>query len=256
MDRIGQLLWYANLAAISALLLRFWATGVWRHSRALFLYFLATAGSSLLLLQISFRSNSYALAFMTCEVVLHALALFTVLELYRIALARHAGLASFGRTGVWGVTGVVTLLALLSALLDRDIPKGQSVILHRFLTVDRTLELAIILFLLLIALFISWFPVKMQRNTALSIAGFSVFYFVRAGGLLAANLMSRSHLEAINAVAIAVSTALLLGWAVVLSPEEANHEVVTGHTWDPEALGQLSRQLDSINTALARLGRG
>ena len=207
-------------------------------------------------MQISFRSNTYALGYMTCEVILHGLALFSVLELYRIALAKHGGLASFGRTTVWALTGVVTLLAFVSTSLDRDIPRGQSVIVHRFVTVQkRTLEMAILLFLLLIALFISWFPVKMQRNTVLSIVGFSVFYFVRAGGLLAVNLMSHAQLEVINAIMMSVSSAFLFAWAVVLRPEEASQEVVTGHTWDPEAMGQLSDQLDSINTALARLGR-
>ena len=255
MDRLGQLLWYANVAAMGALLLRFTATGLWRLYRVLFSYFLALAGGSLLLLLISFRSNSYALVFMTDEVIVHVLALFTVLELYWLALAKHMGLASFGRTTVWGVSAAVTFLALVSALLDRDIPSGQSIILHRFFTVERTLEMAIILFLLLIALFITWFPVKMPRNAALAIAGFSVLYILRAGTLLAANLLARTHLAAINDAMIAFSTVLLLVWTFALRPEEASQEVVTGHAWNPEALGDLSRQLDTINTALARFGR-
>ena len=256
MDRIGQLLWYLNLAAMSALLLRLSATGLWRLYRVLFSYFLAMLGGSLLLLQISFRSNSYALVYMVDEVILHVLAWFTVLELYRLALAKHSGLASFGRTTMWGVSAGVAFLALVSALLDRDIPRGQSVILHRFFTVDRTLEMAIILLLLLIAVFITWFPVKMPGNAVLSIAGFSSFYIVRAGGLLAANLLPRAHLAAINDSMIAVSAALLLAWTVALRPAENSQEVVTGHAWNPQALGELSRQLDTINTALARFGRG
>jgi hypothetical protein len=255
MDRIGQWLWYANLAATGALLVRFGVTGLWRIYRVLFSYFVAMTAGSLLLLQISFRSNSYALVYMINETILHTLVFFTVLELYRLALAKHAGLASFGRAAVWAVTVVVAFVAFVSALLDRAIPRGQSVILHRYFTVERTLEMVIVLFLLSIALFITWFPVQMPRNAALSIAGFSAFYTARAGGLLAANLLPRAHLGEVNDAMLAASAILLLAWTSALRPEAVSAEVVTGHTWDPEALGELSHQLDSINAALGRFGR-
>ncbi len=255
MDRIGQLLWYVNLAATVMLLLRFWLTRIYISQRFLFAYFLVQAMTSFALMHVSYRSNSYAYVYMAAEIVTQLLAFFALLELYRNALARHKGLAGFGRAAVWVVTGFVTILATVSATLDQDIPRGQSPILHRYFTVERTVDIAIVLFLLVIAVFITWFPVKMSRNVVLSIAGFSLLYVAKAGVLLALNLMPHSRLAAINGLTMVLTGGITITWSCLVHRELASDEVVAGHAWDPEEMEHLSHQLDAINTALSRFGR-
>lgn len=255
MDRISQWLWDANLAAAVVLLWRFTVLRVYRSNPLLFAFFAAMGVGGILLMQISYQSNLYAYLYIGLQLLSAALTLFTILELYRTALARHKGLADFGRTTLWVVTGGVALVALVSATLDSDVPKGQSIVIHRYLKVERTVDFVFILFLLVIAVFITWFPVRMSRNTALSIGGFTGYYVLRAISLLAANLTARANLPAINALNMGLSALLMLAWGAMLRSEEENVEVTPGHAWDPEALEGLTRQLDEINAALSRFGR-
>jgi hypothetical protein len=255
MDRLSQLLWFANLFAGAVLILRLWISRLYRSYPTLFAYYLIMEMGGLVLVRIQFHSNIYAHSYIAIQVVLHVLAVLVVLELYRCALSSHQGLASFGRASVSTVAVAVTVLAAVGTLLDRAIPSGQSVIVHWGVTVQRTLDLIIIVFLLLIALFITWFPVKMSRNTLISILAFTLYYFTIVASLLAANVLSRVHLAAVNNVLLSVSGMVMLLWGAALHPEAESGEVSAGHAWDPEALEDLNRQLGSINTALTRLGR-
>src|ERR1700722_9316077 len=110
MDRIGLWLWYANLAAMGILIARLAIIGLYRIYPFLFAYFLVNIGGNLAVTQLSFTSDSYALAYMVSQSVLHILAFAAVWEMYRVALATHPGLAGFGRASVW-IVALVTVLA-------------------------------------------------------------------------------------------------------------------------------------------------
>ena len=255
MTPVGQWLWYANLLALTGLLVRIHVTGLRRICPWLFTYFLVAAVSALLLTRVPLYSDSYARANMGQQAVLHVLAILTVLELYRIALAKHAGLARFGRASVLAVTVFTVVVAAAGTFLDWEVLAGQSAILHRFFGLERTLELVILIFLLLISAFITWFPVGVSRNIAVSIAGFSIFYFTRAASLLAVNLLTPARLPALNDTFLAIALGCFALWAFVLGSQEGASDFVAGHAQDPAALARLSGQLDAINAALRRLGR-
>lgn len=252
---MGQWLWYANLIALAGLLVRIQVTGLRRTCPFLFVYFLVEAVSSLILTQVPLYSDSYALGYMGQQAVLHVLAILAVLELYRVALAKHPGLARFGRASVLAVTVFAIVVAASGAFLDKEVLAGQSAINHRFFSLEWMLELVILIFLMLIAAFITWFPVGVSRNIALSIAGFCIFYFTRAAGLLAINLLAPAHLPALNDATLAVSLVCFTIWGLVLSGEEVASDFAAGYAGDPATLARLSHQLDSINAALLRLGR-
>jgi hypothetical protein len=177
MDRIGQWLWYANLFVTILFLARSLVTRAHQAQRMLFTYFAASTAIGVLLLKIPYSSILYARTYLAMTALLDLLAFLTVLELYRNALAQHTGLAKFGRAAVWGVTLVVLVVTGAGAALDPNIPPGQSPILHRWFTVERSADMVILLFLLIIGVFVTWFPVKMSRNVALSFRFFSAILF-------------------------------------------------------------------------------
>jgi len=256
MEPVGQWLWYANLAALAALLVRLALTRLYKIYPFMFVYFLVMLSVSVALTRIPLRTTSYSYAYMACQAVLQILAILVVLEMYRVALVKHAGLAGFGRASVLTVTLCTISVAAVGTLLDKNILSGQSAIVHRFLTLERTLDLIVVVFLLLIAVFITWFPVELSRNVALSIGGFSVFYLARAAGLLTANLLPPAYYLTVNSAMMSASLLILAGWAFLLRPDKARIDsAVAGHSWDPAALGRVSRQLDAINAALVRFAR-
>jgi hypothetical protein len=254
MDRTSRWLWYANVTALTVLLARLAITRLFRVYPFLFIYFLVDLGGSLTLIQIPYLSNSYAVTYMALRSITHIVAIVVVLEIYRVALAKHPGLAGFGRASVLTITVVMTVVAAIGTVLDKNVLKGQSAVVHRFFTLERSLDLILLLFLLLISAFITWFPVELSRNAILSLVGFSIFYFTRAAGLLAINLLPPAQLATLNDGLLGMSLVILVAWALALRPERAGANTVAGHSWDPAAFGRVSRQLDAINAALVRFG--
>lgn len=255
MDRWSLWLFYASLLALAVLLLRLALNGLHKAYHFLFSYFATVLVGGLVLIQIPYFSNAYLSAYMTADLLEDVLALLVVLEMYRIALAGHPGLAEFGRAGILTATVLAIFVAGIMSLLDRNLPRGQSANVHRFVTLQRSSDLMVVVFLILIGLFITWFPVEMSRNTALGIAGFSILFFVRAGLLLVTNVLPHRHLAAVNNAALSLETAMALLWAAAIRPEKSREQVVRGHFWDPGSMERLTRQLDSINSALGRFVR-
>jgi hypothetical protein len=255
MDRWSRWLFFVSLLSLTVFLLKFVLCGLHKKYRWLFSYFAAVLAGGLVLAGIPYQSKAYAWTFIAQEVFIHVLAIFVVLEIYRIALAGHAGLAAFGRAGILIATVLAVTVAVAISLVDRDIPSGQLAAFHWFLTFQRSWDLALLVFLVLIGLFITWFPVKLSKNTAIGIAGFSVIFFVRAGILLAANVLPRKNVPAVNNAAMILETVMTLAWAAAIRPEKVKDQVTPGHFWDPGEMDRLSQQLDSINAALARFVR-
>ncbi len=255
MAGLERVLWYLNFIATLALLVRLIRWKLFRTYRFLFLYWLAQAVTTLVMFQIPFLSTLYANAYYTTQTLSLVLAICVVLELYREALARHPALADFGRGSVLVLMGAAAVLASFGVMLDSPILPGQSLIIHRFITLDRTLSLMVLVFLLLISGFLIWFPVKVKRNVMVYITGFVVFYSSRSIGLLLANLLPRADYQRMSVVLLGFSLLCLLLWVIGLRQEGEEETTVTGHAGNAPALARLSAQLDEINAALARFAR-
>jgi hypothetical protein len=124
--------------------------------------------------------------------------------------------------------------------------------LHYFLSFERTMDSVLVVLLIVISLFLLWFPLKIRRNAALYIGGFVGYFLARAGALLAMNTWP-AYTRALNVGALAFSLACLIGWIVLLRREGEVGEVVTGHRWNPREMDRLTAQLDAINTRLMRI---
>lgn len=153
------------------------------------------------------------------------------------------------------VTVGTFLAAAVGALLDLNILKGQSAINHRFFTLERSMDFVIFIFLLVIVVFITWFPVELARNVVISIGGFSVYCFVRGAALLSLNLLPSRYYVLVNRSTLAAALLVFVIWLLLLRPDRLRRDVVVGHACDPAALARVGRQLDAINAALVRFGR-
>jgi hypothetical protein len=115
------------------------------------------------------------------------------------------------------------------------------------------LDAWILIFLVLISLFMTWFPVQLKRNDVFYIVGFAVYSFTRSAGLFLTNVLpERFRVPLSIAMMIGVSGCLLV-WLVAIQPKRKDATTVTGHRWNPGAMERLSTQLDAINARLTRL---
>ena len=255
MQGLGRGMVYLNLAAVLALLVRLSALGLFRIYRSLFFYLLTYTLQFVATAILPIRSAAYGYSYMAGESANVALSMLVVLELYRLALAGQPALAGFGRKTVAYAMALAALVAAGGVLLDATVPPGQTRFTHHFLTAERTMDFAILIFLLLISAFLIWFPVKVRRNIVLYMAGFAVFYLSRTFGLLMINLLPRASLSVVNKVFTGFSFCCLIAWLFGLRRESEDTATTLGHRWNPAAMERLSGQLETINAALVRFGR-
>ena len=228
---------------------------MYRVYRRLFLYLSLDLLHSLLALQ--FQSNVYLygwiyFVFQTSKVIV---AVFLVLEVYRLALADHPALAAFGRKAVAGVLAAAGVIAASGLVLDYFAAPAHYPILKGFRVFERTMDAWMAVFLLFISCFLAWFPVRLKRNVALYVGGFLAWFLARSSELLLINLMPERFIDTFSIGILLVELACLMVWLVGLCPQGEEVTTLTGHRWNPGAMDRLTGQLGSINASLARLGR-
>jgi hypothetical protein len=246
---------FVQMGAVATLLLRLYWSGLARLYKSFFVYMAIQLAESVVVTAVMFRPRLYGMAYFAGQSAKLVVSVFVVLELYRLALADQPALARFGQKTVGYLLGAAALAAVCGLAFDSSIPPGQSIILHRFFSFERTMYVWLLIFLLFISLFILWFPVRLKRNAAIYIGGFAVYSCARSSGLLFVNVLPVRFTGPLGIAMLVVSITCLIGWVFALRREGEETTTVIGHRWNRQAIGQLTDQLDSINSSLARFSR-
>lgn len=219
-------------------------------------YLLVLCGELISLKLITPHTNVYAWTYIAFQSLNLIVACGVIREIYRLALDGHVGLAEFGHSMMRWAVGIVVAASGLSISLDSDVLPGQSRIAHRFFTIERTGDLVLLLLLLVIGIYLTWFPVQLRRNIVIYSIGFMAFFCFRSVGLLMANLLPQAQLRSVSNMMLIAETLCLVAWIFGFRRESEDEITTTGHRWDPSQYERLTAQLDSINAVLERHSRG
>jgi hypothetical protein len=255
MSALERVLAYLNLIAELGLLWRLLHFHLNRTYRPLFIYWLVQAVANVAILSAPMATYLYLYLYWGAQTINIFTAVFVVQDLYRIALADHPAVASFGRRSMLGALALAGLLALSGASLDTAILPGQYTAIHRFATFERSMNFVVLVYLLLISGLLLWFPIKVRRNIVVYIFGFVLFSGSRSFGLLLANLLPAKDTRLISTVLLGLTLLCLLIWIVGIRPEGEHVTATPGSRRNPETARRLTGQLDAINSALSRFGR-
>jgi len=245
---------YVDLVVELALVARLLQNGLYRVYRFFFAYLATDAIGTLLGTLFQTHLHLYGNIYFTVQSLKIVLAAFLVLEVYQLALDHHPALAQFTRNSISYVLALAAALAALGVALDRYIPPGRSVIVHRFNTFERTMDIWVLALLVLVVVFMTWFPVRLRRNGALYIGGIIIYFASRSAGLLLRNLAPEFRRPIDHAILIAAILCLSV-WLIALTREGETITTVVGHRWQPAEATRLAAQLDAINARLLRLSR-
>ena len=249
-----QLLWYANTVAILILLLRLVFSGLARVYRWFWWYLSAVFVEQPVRIFLQGRPWTPVYAYLAFHFIEVVMSVFLVAELYRFALAAHPAIARYGRRAVGyllGAAGVIAAATLLLLPILGPVRPGRSPLLYYFYAFERTMDSAVLLFLLLAVAFMIWFPVRISQNVAVFIGGF-VTYFISRWAFLLTLGMRPVLVNDLNAAAMSLSLLCFVAWIALVRPEGESVSTVTGHRWNPEEMERLSRQLTAINARLER----
>ncbi|HEY4362816.1 MAG TPA: hypothetical protein VGN17_17740 [Bryobacteraceae bacterium] len=180
-----------------------------------------------------------------------ALAFWFVLDLYGRILSPYAALAKFGRGTVGGLLALSIAASVPTFFVELNRPFEPDhfgFLMNRF---ERIADLTIAVLVVLMSIFLIWYPVKVRRNVAAYMAGFAVDFSARALALTGIDWW-RQYYRQIDAAMLAVAFGCMLFWILVMRPE-GEVRTMTGHGWNEDEAHRLSRQLDEINDRLERL---
>ena len=175
-----------------------------------------------------------------------------VVELSRLVLESYRGLYSLFRMAM--LACVVISVGISALNLAFETAKQGSTRMALYLTVDRTLQLALALFILLILLFLSRYPVSLSSNVRAHAFIYSVYFLLNTIGILLRSVHGKSIGEAVNILLALAETGAFACWLILLSPSgEKIPEPASRLTSEHEQ--RLLSQLDALNSTLLRARR-
>jgi hypothetical protein len=250
--------WYLVIALTAAVLVKLLLSGLLRIYKLLFCYLVLSFFSSLAALTIPYNTKTYGDFYFTSETARILLAALVVVEIYSLALENTPALARFGRNVVGYILGAAMIVPAVAVFLDYSGSGEPNPYLRLFHLFEQTMNGTIAIFLILISLFMAWFPVRLRRNVIAYISGFIVWTLTNSAiaHLLIEFPQKLLAVRTISSIRMCVVAGCLLFWSAVFKREGEARTAVVGHLWNRAEAERLTEQLDAINNGLARLRRG
>lgn len=205
---------------------------------------------------IPFIKNKLVYARLWAGTELVVLLLFTLatLEIYTQVLSRYPGVHSLGRWVTLGGLSIGLALALGTSSVHLGEP-GHIVTLGLVLTIDRGVYFGLTAVILLMSLFLLWFPVPTPRNMVVHSFVFALYFLSKAFVILVRTVRGDELHHLFSMLQMSLGIACLCAWGVLLRREIEDPAVTFGRRWNPDEETGLLRQLRAINSSLGRLSR-
>jgi len=215
-----------------------------------FLGFLLAELLQAVVLTFARSEKSYKYGWLATEGVIVCFYALIVLECYAIALRDLPGIANLSRRYIKAGLGVAIVISVLLLGLERT----PNSIIPTFVVFERDVVTSLVIFVLLILGFLTYYPVPLSRNAIVYSVGYSIYFLCKATALL---LVNRTHQgsQLVSTILIIVSTLCLVFWLFALNRSGEAKTVVVGHRWKPGDEERLLSQLQGINDHLIRSAR-
>jgi len=244
------LLVVAQAALLTALIVRLWSARLQRIYPFFFGYLTADLFRTLILSAIPFRGPAYPYVWVATEGIIVCCYVLIVIELYRVVLRDLPGIATISRRYITGTVVVATLATLLVLRLEEK-PKNY---VSTSLVIERVIVFSLVLFILLVSVFLAYYPIRLNRNVASYSIGYAVFFLIKATALFVRTL-GHYVTPQISTILLIVSSACLLFWILMLNKQGEIRTVVIGHKWKSDDEARILSKLKDINAYLVGAGK-
>jgi hypothetical protein len=240
-------------------------SGLYRRYRIFFAYFVFRLPYMTLFLVLTnlkglpggngSSSYLYFYAYVYSQPFLFLAYIMVVVELYRLVLERYKGLYTLGRWAMYTavlISGTISVLTLLPKI-GASTPEPSRRLMYEF-AAERGIDLALVIFILLIVWFLSRYPVPLSRNVVVHTVIYSVFFLSDSMALLWRTLLGYHMNTTLNVIATAISSACAVAWWLMISArgEEVRVQVPPSR---PDSEERILQQLDLLNDTLLKVSR-
>ncbi len=252
---VEKILWFATIGATAVLLLSIWREGLLGKYKWFVSYLGVRLAKSICLLFVPFKSDAYAKTYYGFEILIWILYTPVLLELYRLVLEQHPGIAQAGRKLVQYGIGIALLVSMITLPLDLKKPKHDYVLLHLFSVVERNVALVVVVLLLLIVAFFFYFPVRMNPNVIAYTVGYFFYFLTTTFVLFTRNLMGVAAIRTASLAGIIVGLACFVYWIIAIRRKNEALVPRAVAVWRPQDQKVMVAHLDALNASLLHMAR-
>ena len=247
---VQLILLIAQTTFLLGLALRVWKAKLHRTYPFFFDYLLLAVLQTVILASLPFDSHFYRYAWVATEALIVCFYALIVLELYSIVFRDLKGIATVSRRYIKAGLALAILISVLLLAFEKT-PAG---IVAACLIFERAIFSSLVIFVLLITIFLAYYPVPLHRNVIVYSIGYTIYFLLKAATRFIENFSHQWYGE-ISTISIGASTLCLLFWMLFLSKDGEIKTVVVGHQWSSVDEERLLSQLKAINQSLVRTGR-
>ncbi|MDZ7640197.1 MAG: hypothetical protein U5J83_18415 [Bryobacterales bacterium] len=235
MNELNHALWLVNLLLLVGLASKLVWSGIHLRYKAFFLWVcFQVARNGLLDLLNRQESLSITLWFrpepfepveiyfyfwLWSEPILVLTFILAVFEIYSLALQRYRGIRMLSTRALTLAMVLATLISALSIMPDLQFNAAADNAWFLLTNVIRRgIYTCLFAFIVLLVSFITFFPVRLSRNSILHVGLFSTVFLANAASILSMNFGGPDVIPVVNAATAAVSTIAFLAWILFLTP--------------------------------------
>lgn len=234
---------------------KLYSTGLYRRYRMFLLLFLFQIPNTLWPLFIGTNSRNYFYFWEFTEPVTWILYGLVVLELYRLVLEKHRGLYSLGRWMMYLAIVVSVFVSVLTLLpkFKPSMPVRSRTLFYLF-AIQRGVYFSLVLFILLILLFLSRYPIHLNRNVLVHAALYSTFFLCGTVGVLLRSVLGYSIADQVNLFLTGASSICIFAWFFLLTRKGEEGETNLP-LFGPEQERRALEQLEAFNATLLKVSQ-
>lgn len=253
--QIEQALWFLSLLLSVFLIFRIVSQGLVRAYAWFFVYLCVGVTQFLIAFPLNPGTNAYAWTYLISQPVIWFLYILIVLELYSLVLRNHKGIATLGSWTLSAALGISILISLLTLLPDLGRAAGPYPVLGYYTVIERGVISSLVVFLLLITVFMLWYPVSLNRNIVLHVIVYFVYFLSSTVAFFVRNVSGYEFTGTVSAILIAIADVCLLAWIVFFNRRGEASTLVLRRQFHPQDEERLVKQLDAINAALLKAAK-
>lgn len=251
--------WFSLLGSLLTAA-KLYQSGLFRRYRVFFAYFVFRVPDASYPLLVDVKSPVYFYFWVFTEPLVWVFYVWVVLELCRLVLERHPGLYTLGKWAMYVGMAVSVTLSVLSVLAKFEAaPQQRSRSLHNsiigyFYAADRGVSFCLAIFLLLMLLLLSRYPVRLSRNVVLHTTLYTIFFLSNTLSVILLSVFGLHLFTTIDTGLMGVSALCILAWLIFLTPKGEEVRLNIPH-FAPENERRILYHLDALNSTLLRLSR-
>jgi hypothetical protein len=229
---------------------KLWKSNLYKLYPVFFAFLLIHIPCSALPLFFKVNSSVYAYTWVIAEPTLLVLHVLIVRELFRLILSKHKGILTLGRWAMYAATFISLIISFLTLLphITAEMPQITKYLGYVY-AAQRGIDLSLVIFILLMMLFLSRYPLPLSRNIIVHASIYSVYFISCTMVVILYALFGLRAHQALDLVLTASACLCTFLWLFLLTPQgEEVHAMLP--TFSPEQEQRLLCHLNSLNATL------